>query len=285
VKLTQLATSPYQSVLLYGPPKTGKTQLAGELSKEFNLIWFDLENGYATLRKLPQEQQEKIELISIPDNRSWPIAIETCLKVIKSGTFKICDTHGKIGCALCTKNSNSFTEVIIPPIDSQNTIVVFDSLTQLTNSAVAHITKDKPDDYRMEFVDWGNLGKLMDVFLSHVQTARFHVLCISHETEAEQEDGKVKIVPTAGTRNFSRNAAKYFGHVIYSQVSNMKHRFTSSTTATVNIMVGSRSDFAIEKMGDNVSLSDIFKGKVASQLGPTQGQVASSSLMDLLKKK
>lgn len=284
MKLTAKPTSPFQSVLLYGPPKVGKTQLAGSLSKHFNLIWFDLENGYATLLKLPQDQQERIEIVSLPDNRTWPIAIETCLKVIKGGTHKICDTHGKIGCPACIKANASFTEIVLPPAEAEKTIIVFDSITQLSNSAIAHITKNQVEDYKLQTDDWGSLGKLLDIFFSHVQTAKFHVLCISHETEAEQEDGKTKVVPTAGTRNFSRNVAKYFGHVIYAQVSNMSHRFTSKTTALPNIMVGSRTDADVSKDSEQI-LADIFMGKVAAQNNTATPAAAAVNNLESLKAK
>ena len=282
MKLTQKRASPFQSVLLYGPPKTGKTQLAGSLSKHFNLIWFDLENGYATLLKLPQDQQERIEIVSLPDNRSWPIAIETCLKIVKGGTFNICEKHGKVSCPSCAKDNLEISTIVLPPSDALNTIVVFDSITQLSNSAIAHITKEKSDEYKLQQDDWGNLGKLLDIFFSHVQTAKFHVLCISHETEAEQEDGKTKIVPTAGTRNFSRNVSKYFGHVVYAQVSNMSHRFVSKTTATPNIMVGSRTDADVSKNTEDV-LADIFMGKVAAQENKATPAASAVSNLEALK--
>ena len=56
MKLSQSAPKSTQSVLVFGPPKCGKTQLVGQLATRFNLVWFDLENGSATLHKLPQEQ-------------------------------------------------------------------------------------------------------------------------------------------------------------------------------------------------------------------------------------
>ena len=61
MKLSQKIASKSHRVLLFGPPKSGKTQLAGELSKEYNLLWFDLENGVDTLLKLPEEQKERIK--------------------------------------------------------------------------------------------------------------------------------------------------------------------------------------------------------------------------------
>jgi hypothetical protein len=256
-KLSQSKQTITQTVLVYGPPKVGKTELVGKLSKHFDLIWFDLERGSATLLKRPIEDQERIELISLPDTRSYPIAIETCLKVIKGGPVSICEEHGKVDCALCKRAGKPSTAVHLNLLP-RTTIVVFDSVTQLTNSAISHITKGQSDDYKLNYDDWGNLGKLMDIFMSHVQQAPFNIVCISHETEAVMEDDKVKIVPVAGTRNFSRNVAKYFGHVIYAEVKNMKHKFTSSTTGTLNITTGSRTDVATEKM-DEPSLLPIFQ--------------------------
>lgn len=282
-KLSSVPRNPFQSALVYGPPKVGKTQLVSELSEQFNLLWFDLENGHATLFKLPQEQQERIELVCLPDSRSYPIAIETGLKAIRGNRGWIDDETGKwIADEKLLKADKQYTEVHLNAL-GRDWVVVFDSLTQLTNSAIANITKNQPDDYKLQFDDWGNLGKLMDVFLSHVQTAKFNVVCISHETEAELEDGKVKIVPTAGSRSFSRNSAKYFGHVIYCQVANKKHTFVSSTTGTLNIVTGSRTDVATEKM-DKPSLIPIFKGEVGSA-PQTNGQKASNSLLERLKNK
>ena len=260
MKLSQKTASKSHRVLLFGPPKSGKTQLAGQLSKEFNLIWFDLENGVDTLLKLPIEQQERIEVISLPDTRQNPIAIETCLKVIRGTKGKICEAHGKWACAICTKESAPFVELELNALEL-DTVVVFDSLTQLTNSAIAQIGKGQPDDYRFEFEDWANLGKLMDNFLSSVQQAGYHVVCISHETEAKMEDGKMKLVPTAGTARFSRNTAKYFDEVVYCEVKNKRHVAGSSTAYSTNILTGSRTGAVLENDAE-ASLIPIFKGEV-----------------------
>lgn len=281
MKLSQKTASKSHRVLLFGPPKSGKTQLAGELSKAFNLIWFDLENGVDTLLKLPIECQERIEVVSLPDTRTYPIAIETCLKAIKGGRGKICEQHGKWNCMTCAKSpaETPSVEVCLSelPLD---TIVVFDSLTQLTNSAIAHITKAQPEDYKLEYDDWANLGKLMDVFLSHVQQAGFHVVCISHETEVKMEDGKDKLVPTAGTRNFSRNTAKYFDEVVYCEVKNKRHVAGSSTAYNSNILTGSRSGTALESAAE-ASLVPIFKGERPTINPVTTGTPATAAAAGL----
>ena len=260
MKLTSVTRTANQTVLVYGPPKTGKTELVGKLALHFNLLWFDMENGSATLFKLPPEAQARVELVSLPDTRSYPIAIETCLKVIKGANCKICSLHGKVGCQLCSKANvpeSDYVEVCLSKL-GPDTIVVFDSLTQLTNSAISHITKGQPEDYKMTYDDFGHLGKLMDIFLSHAQAAPCNLICISHEQEVEMEDGKAKIVPVAGTRNFSRNTAKYFGHVVYCRMAANKHSFSSSTTAVLNTVAGSRLDVAVEKMAE-ASLLSIFQ--------------------------
>jgi len=284
MKLSQRTASKSHRALVFGPPKSGKTQLAGQLSKEFNLIWFDLENGIDTLLKLPEDQQERVEVITLPDTRSYPIAIETMLKVIKGGKVDICEKHGKVGCSLCKKDSLPFTTVELNnlPLD---TIVVVDSLTQLTNSAISHITKNQPEDYKLNYDDWGNLGKLMDTFLSHVQQAPFNIVCISHETEAEMEDGKTKLVPTAGTRAFSRNTAKYFDEVIYAEVKNKKHIAASSTLYNGNILTGSRTGNVLESQSE-ASLIPIFKGEISKTTNiVNQNTPATAALTTLQKMK
>jgi hypothetical protein len=287
MKLSQRTATKNHHILLFGPPKSGKSYLAGKLSSHKNLLWFDLEGGHNVLFQLPPEQQERIELIDLPDTRGFPIAIETMLKVIKGSRVDICETHGKASCAICKKDSSPFVTVELNALDN-DTVVVVDSLTQLTNSAIAHITKNQPEDYKMEFDDWGNLGKLMDTFLSYVQQAPFSIICISHETEVDMVDGKPKIVPTAGTRNFSRNTAKYFDEVFYCEVRNKKHVVGSSTTYANNILTGSRSGQVTEGNSE-ASLVPIFTGERIAQasvekVAPSPAQTAMTALQRLQAK-
>lgn len=280
MKLTHKAPSSTQRVLIYGPPKAGKTQLASSLASDFDLLWFDLENGYATLLKLPPDQQERIELISVPDTRTFPIAIETMLKVMLGLRVEICEEHGKIGCQLCKKNEAPFASVCLNDLPP-TCIVVVDSLTQLTNSAIANITKNQPDDYKMEFSDWGNLKTLVEKFLSHVQAAKYNIVCISHEEEVTMEDGRAKIVPVCGSSKSSRNTAKYFDHVVYCEVKNKKHLASSATTFSNNILTGSRTDVRLEDSATS-SLLSIFKSSpTASPKGVVNGEIALTALQKL----
>jgi len=276
-KLSSKSTSSTHRIIVYGAPKSGKTQLVGQLAECYNLIWVDMENGHETLFKLPTDWQDRIELINLPDTRSYPIAAETVLKMVK-GAVSICETHGKVSCMICKKEGAATVDINLPALSS-DTVVVFDSLTQLTSSCIAQITKNQPDDYKLDYNDWGNLGKLLDIFLSHIQQANYNVVVISHETEAETEGKKNVLVPVGGTKAYSRNVAKFFDHVIYAERKNKKHTFASSTQYATNILTGSRSDVVLEGT-EKPTLLAIFKPELAPKMAtkdkPTDKGATSS---------
>lgn len=279
MKLTNVIPSQTHRVLIFGAPKSGKTQLAATLAAKYKLIWFDLENGYGTLLKLPKAYQENIELISLPDSKTFPIAVETMLKVITGNSVDVCEEHGKVNCPICKKDNKAFTTVCLKELDT-NSVVVIDSLTQFTNSAIAFITKTQPDDYKMQFDDWGNLRAIVEKFLSQIQQARYNIICISHEEEVEMEDGRKKIVPVCGSSKSSRNTAKYFDHVVYCEVKNKKHISASSTTFANNIVTGSRTDFVMEQAVEP-TLLDLFASHI--QKPATPGATALNQLKGLAK--
>lgn len=270
-------------VCVFGRPKTGKSLLVGKLAERFNLIWFDLENGHEVLFQLPKEWQRRISLIKVPDTSSYPIAVETMLKVIKAtGPVEICHEHAKVGCAICrrkevdaAKNTDStqnddihdhYFATYNPLEIDKDTIVVVDSDTQLADSGIAHVTKNQKDEYKLDWDDWGKLGRLMHIFHSHVQNSKIQLAIISHETEAEEEGSKKKtIVPVAGTRRFSSNVSKVFSSVVYCEKKNKKHVFASSSEYKTNVLTGSRSGIAIEDM-EEPSLIPLFRPEEFPQL-------------------
>ena len=248
---------------VYGPPKVGKTEAIGKLATAgFKLHWFDLENGYETLLKLPASAKKNITLYKIPDTRGMPMAIETMLKVIKGAKITVCRKHGKadpIGCPICRKD-NSPIEVVELGILGPHDIVVVDSASQLTDSAISHTIKNAPEDYKMQQDDWGNVGKLLASFFSYVQAGRFHTIVTAHTLDPVAERDKTgKLVPSIGTRNFALNSAKYFGHVVYLDVKNRKHVASSGTTDSTLHTSGSRTDVDLNAMGPDYALVELFK--------------------------
>lgn len=288
--LDQTVASFTNRVLVYGPPKAGKTKLYGGLAKKYKLLVIDLENGNKTLRSLPLEYQKNIFVLSLPDTRVYPIAAETCLAMIKGAKGTVCEDHSKWNCLVCKKNARPSEEIELNAL-GQDWIVCFDSLTQLSNSIMAHLTRTKDDLYKPEWEDYRNQGALLDKFLSQVQQAPFNCCCVTHETETKMEDGKAKLVPIAGTTNFSRNTAKYFDDVVYCNVVNKKHGFASSSTWSNQVLTGSRGSINIEDQEEPSLLpffdQEYLKNKAENPDEPSvprEQKQATSRLQEILAK-
>jgi|WetSurMetagenome_2_1015567.scaffolds.fasta_scaffold71012_2 hypothetical protein len=281
MKLTEYKPSTTHRVLVYGAPKTGKTTAVGKLASSYGLDYLDLENGANSLvYNIPAKDQDNINVIEIPDTKEYPIAIETILKIFTGQKVKICERHGKVACMVCQAaalkadaptgpEAISFNELELATYPHDR-IIVIDSATQLTNSCMNNICKGKGDDYKPDWEDWRKLGAILDRVFSQIQQAHYNVVVISHETLVEMEDGKKKLVPIAGTSNFSKTFAKYFDDVIYTDIVNRRHRCMSSSTASNGILTGSRSNIDLEKLPENLlanPLLAIFKPEL---LTPTK---------------
>lgn len=289
MKLTQAKQSKAKRVLIYGESMTGKTTLAGTLAEKFKILYFDLEKGYESLLKLPQQAQENIELFQIPDTKIFPIAIETLLKVFTGKEVFICEEHGKVACPICKKASAPETRVCLSELD-ESYVVVIDSLTQLSASTLNFLMKDKEDTAKPEWDVYRSQGALLEKILSCMQQSKHHIVCISHVVESQQEDGKVKLFPVCGTSNFSRNCPRFFDDVVYVELKNKKHMATCSTTYANNITAGSRLGHSI---GEDMNLLSLFSDmdmSITASKQPnatsnlTNGQKAISSLSNLIKK-
>lgn len=274
-KLSSMKQMLEQRVCLFGPPKSGKTLLAAKLAEHYKLLVFDLENGSSVMAQIPEEWQDRVEIIKIRDSRIYPIAIETMMKVVKGDAVNICVQHSKVSCPICSKNGAAVERVCLKEI-GLDTIVIIDSLTQMVNSAIAHITKNQADDYKLQLDDWGALKVLMDKFLSQIQVAPYHVICISHEEEVSFEDGRKKIVPVGGSSNSSRNTAKYFDSVIYCNLVNKKHVVGSATDYSVSVLTGSRNNVKLEASSEP-TLLDIFTNWKLDNFGMARSTGENSS--------
>lgn len=256
MKLSKMTGTIEQRVCLFGPPKVGKTLIALKLAEKYNVILFDLENGSSVGLQIPDEWKDRVEVIKIRDSKVYPIAVETMMKVIKGDAVNICIAHSKVACPICSKNGADVERVCLKEV-KLDTVVVIDSLTQFTQSALAHITKAEADDYKLLQDDWGNLKQIIEKFMTQVQVAPYNIVCISHEEEVKFEDGRTKIVPVAGSSNSSRNTAKYFDHVIYCNVVNKKHVVGSATDYSMSVLTGSRTNVKLEA-NKEATLLDVF---------------------------
>lgn len=264
MKLSDYKAQSARHILVYGPPKSGKTAAVGKLAEKYKLWYFDLEDSVKTLLNPAMCNPEwlaNIELFRIPDKQTYPMGIETMLKVLKGGKSIICHTHGKVSCPVCSKDAAASQATIdIAALDVAKDIVVIESYSQLAESAMNYIMRDaiaKDNfDAKAGWDEYGKQGRILERIGSTIQVAPFNIIVVSHETMVEMEDGTKKIVPIGGTSNASKVFAKYFDDVIYCEIVNKTHRLVSSSVAKANVLAGSRSGKDI-KPGD--SLLQLFE--------------------------
>lgn len=263
---------PNHSILIYGPPKTGKTRLVGTAAKIPELkriIWVDLENGAETLLHmgLKEEQLSKIELIRIPDTREVPRGCETLLKMFSSREdVKICNSHGKVNCVEAECKTSELHSVFNLRKLTHEDLVVIDSGSQLGDSSLAMACAGKPIEFKPGWDEYGLSNKWLGDILSVIQQAsNTNFLVITHEMIVEEEVNGVKrdkIYPLMGTKAFCAKVAKYFGTVAYVEIKMGKHAAGSSATYKANHITGSRVNVKMENAKEPDMRSILIEGGI-----------------------
>lgn len=289
MKLTQVAAAvaaapSNHSILVFGPPKSGKTRLVGtaaKLPEVENIYWFDIENGSDTLLHmgLTEAEMDKITLFKVRDTRENPIGVETILKCIGRGSHNVCDMHGKVDCADCRKAGYPFTTFDLSKC-THNDLVVIDSGSQLGESAMAAACMGQSVLFKPTFDEFGIQGKYLSDILSTIQQAVFtNFVVICHALLQEDDDEKEKFFPLMGTKPFSMRVAGKFGTVIYCEKKMNKHTAGSSSTYRSNIVTGSRVEAKIENAKE-VSMAAVLidggilkKGVSSTQRAENAGAV------------
>jgi hypothetical protein len=255
---------PPRHILVYGPPKSGKTAAIGQLASKYRLWVVVLEDSVKTLLNpaiFKPEWRKNLELIRVPDKQTYPMGIETLLKILKSGKTTICHDHGKVTCPVCAKNpAASFTTICLDDFRTDTDILVIESYSQVAESAMNYIMRNSiaKDDFdaKAGWDEYGKQGRILERIGSTIQVAPFNVIVSTHEMMVEMEDGSKKIVPIGGTSNVSKVFGKYFDDIVYCEIVNKTHRLISSTTAKSNVLAGSRTGKEL-KPGD--SLLQLFE--------------------------
>lgn len=248
------AISPNHSILIYGPPKTGKTRLVGTAAKIKaikRIFWWDLENGIETLigMGLTDEELEKVIVFKIPDTKDNPIGIETMLKVFSAKTpVKICDEHGIVDCIQCKVKPGTMFSL---GTCTHNDLVVIDSGSQLGDSALAATCKGKDSMFKPGWDEYGLQSKWLGDILSVIQQAKMtNFVIITHEIALTDDENKDRIVPLMGSKAFCMKVAKYFGTVAYVHKKLNKHTAGSSSTYRGDLVTGSRVNAKLEASPD-----------------------------------
>lgn len=250
--LDSLAETQTHRIIIYGPPKSGKTFSIGKLAESHTIHYLSLENGYTTFFNpacvLP-EFRKNIIIHKIKDLPEAPVVATTIDSLFRNGEANLCEEHGRINCSSCKSAKKDFYNLDLTKLGAKD-ILVLDSITQWTSSINFFLNKDNPDK-KFEFEDWRKVGLYLDRSLSRIQLLEnTNVICISHEGESESVAGVDKVVPAAGTRNFSRNSARFFDGVYYCYQENKKHKMASSSTHSNAIQTGDRLSFDVTQYPD-----------------------------------
>lgn len=257
-----------QRLLVYGAPKSGKTFAVGmlALAKQFKkVIWVDIEKGYTTLLQLPNEAIEKIEVVQIKDTGTDPVATTSVLHMLE-GETTLCEKHGKLKakCTDCAKDKEAEYITLNIPEEGPDTLVVFDSFTQISASALNHVTElsstnlaDLDAEDKATFNHYGHQGRILERILTDMQQLECSLAVISHEMNVKLDDKKEVLSAVAGTANFAKRFPKAFDHVVRIYTQNGKHVAIAESGHT-KFNTGSRLNSTVLENGE-IKLENCWK--------------------------
>lgn len=240
-----------KAVLVYGPAKSGKTLASLKMGSKYKILYLDGENGGEVMFQLPDETLGNIDWVRINDTRTAPNFIEFLMRFCEGESVKLCEEHGKLSCSECSSKKAPFREFKLSNFPADEWIIVVDSFTQASLSADWFITNKQKlsDGSKFTFEEWRLKGFYLERILGSIQNSRYNFVVITHEQGIDQEDGTEKLTPSGGTKNFARNNAKYFGSVVYFEVSGGAHKQFSQTTDKPKAITGNRQNLDTGKYG------------------------------------
>lgn len=269
------------SVLIYGPPKTGKTLLTSTVAAIPSIkkvIWFDTEQGISTLfspaSKLTAQEKAKIVPILFQDTRDNPLAAETLLKTLTSST----PTHIEQETGKFKKFKTDQTISLYYGDLTASTAVVFDTISQVGDSVFN--LQLKFNSFKDNRKYWGLFYQDMNAIMSCIQSSKAINILTAQEQIKEgtkAEEGKTrtiqksanqsktsaimvqddKLIPVCGSMAYSLKIGKYVGSLIRLYIENKERSYLSSPTLMANVLAGSRLDIDLSQI-PNPTMADIL---------------------------
>lgn len=274
------------SLLIYGPPRTGKTKLAisiARIPEVTSVDVFDLENGSDTIITAAregyfnEEERKKINIFKVTDMPEHPVAMETILKcIVEPKERKLCALHSRVDCATCKKDTTAQWFTFDLTKKKNTDWVIIDTGSQFGTSCHNYATRGMSYDTKPSFDEWGMQSRMIEDFRCVMQAAPYcNFIVICHELMLDKDDGEVKnqlaspakvqdvmgkIYPLCGSRASSIRFGGAFGTVIYMEKKVRQHAAGSSSTYKSDVITGSRIGMKIEDVegGINPDLRNAF---------------------------
>jgi len=281
----ETAELPCDTIVIYGDGGTGKTAYIATLAESsmFDTIyWFDITNGSETIIRMAAEGRlsnaaaKKIKLIKIIDTPLQHYGYETISKIYTTNRiWQICGLHGRCDCPICIKEKvvdgwmpfNLFTL-------GKRDVIVLDDASQYTDSILSFFCKGKGTGYKPTWDEYDPLARVLTDTLSvvqagttnHVWIARLYVGSDNEDINKDQKLIKDKFYPMIGTKSFAAQTSNRFGSKIWLKKKLGKHMGMSSSTSTMEAMVGSRIGLKVE---EDIGLQSLAYYLEMAKLGKT----------------
>ena len=202
------------SIVLFGPPGSGKTTLAASLTKlGYRPLFFDMDkkiHGMQNLKDLIDS--EAIEVIT-PDSKISDTSLRDKILMGNSGGKPKVQPQGYL--ELCDFISELED---MPPKDAYRVVPIIDSFTRV-NEHLKRLILHTTGKQKFEYAEWdtqlSNFEELFDTFFSMTPKIYPHCIITFHTmVEKDETTGKIKTLPLV-TGQFRGKVGSYVAEMYY----------------------------------------------------------------------
>jgi len=233
-------------LLLYGPPKTGKTWFACKAAEAgFNVILLDGDNGSQIISNIPMKARQKIAVVKLFDTPKESVFHNFIISLSRGKLFAWNeDTNNIVFAKQATQFRPENNHVVINPSAlTPNDVLVIDSWSSFcrsmelyyklqNNIKILEALKKDWDDYH-----WAK--RLINEAMHFIKSLPCHVVIIAHSNTYEKYKGKGKarevvsqrIQPLSYSGPQGEQLAKDFSDILYFFVNRQSQLAMTTATA------------------------------------------------------
>uniref|UniRef100_A0A6M3KD78 Putative ATPase domain containing protein n=1 Tax=viral metagenome TaxID=1070528 RepID=A0A6M3KD78_9ZZZZ len=217
-------------ILVYGKPKTGKTEFAGTWSEAGDVLYIDSDKGILTLKsspRIPDNLKQNIYFVPISDkaedsNVKHPIGWITIKAIIES-----------------IQKTGAYSDI-------EPKTIVLDSLTTASDYALSYtLYINKHLGQQPTLPDWGRqMRELADLINEARAIPQINFICIAHEQyDRDELSGRTWCVPLL-TGKLAHRIGMHFDEIYHSVIveSGQNRIYKLETKGSGLVTAGSRFD-------------------------------------------